>query len=324
MDYKTLGRTGVKVSSLCFGTATFAREADEETSIRMFNRCRDAGINFFDTADQYGSGAAEEILRKCIAHCRDKVILSTKVGNPVGDEINNQGLSRRHIIQAINNSLKRLGTDYIDLYFLHIFDSSTSIEETIGVLDDLRRQGKILYIGVSNWAAWQIAIGLGISEIRRLARIECIQPMYNLLKRQAEVEIFPLAKEKNIGVITYSPLAGGLLTGKYTSKDKVTQGRFLEQEIYVQRYAENTYYSIAENFVKYARNINVNPAALAVAWVMTNSEVTTPIIGARNLTQLEQALGSLKIKITPEMYQEISSLSISPPIATDRSEEKIE
>lgn len=321
MDYKTLGRTGVKVSALCFGTATFGREADEETSIRMFNKCHDAGINFFDTADQYGSGESEKILRKCIAHCREKIILSTKVGNPVGDDINDKGLSRRHIVQAIDNSLKRLGTDYIDLYFLHIYDSTTSIEETISVLDDLRRQGKILYIGVSNWAAWQIAIGLGISEAKRLAKIECIQPMYNLLKRQAEVEIFPLAKEKNIGVITYGPLAGGLLTGKYTSKDKVTQGRFLEQKIYVKRYAENNYYSIAENFVKYARDINLNPAALAVAWVMMNSAVTTPIIGARNLTQLEQVLDSLEMKITPEMYQEITSLSISPPIATDRSEE---
>ena len=266
--------------------------------------------------------SSENILGKCIAHCRDKIILSTKVGNTAGDDINDKGLSRRHIIQSINNSLKRLGTDYIDLYFLHSYDPTTSIEETISVLDDLRRQGKILYIGVRNWAAWQIAIGLGVSEVKRLARFECIQPMYNLVKRQAEVEIFPLAKEKNIGVITYSPLGIGLLTGKYTSRDKVTEGKLLENKMYAKRYADPNNYIIAKNFVKYAVDRNLNQAALAVAWVMSNPIVTAPIIGARNLTQLEQVLASLELKITPEMYHEITSLSISPPVATDRSEEK--
>jgi len=320
LDYNTLGRTGLKVSKLCFGTMTFGKEADEATSIRMFNKCRDTGINFFDTADRYGVGISEKILGKCIAHCRDKIILSTKVGNPVGDDINDKGLSRRHIIQAIDNSLKRLGTDYIDLYFLHSYDSTTSIEETLSVLDDLRRQGKILYIGVSNWAAWQIALGLGISEIKRFARFECIQPMYNLVKRQAEIEILPLAKEKDIGVITYSPLGAGLLTGKYTGKDKVTQGRILENKMYVKRYADPNNYAIAENFVKYAENHGLNPAALAVAWVMSNPVVTAPIIGARNLKQLEQTLAALEIEMTPEIRKEISALSITPPPATDRSE----
>ncbi len=322
MDYQTLGRTGLKVSKLCFGTNNFGTKADEATSISMFDKCRDAGINFFDTANRYGRGMSENILGKCIAHCRDKIILSTKVGNTAGDDINDKGLSRRHIIQSINNSLKRLGTDYIDLYFLHSYDPTTSIEETISVLDDLRRQGKILCIGVSNWAAWQIAIGLGVSEVKRLARFECIQPMYNLVKRQAEVEIFPLAKEKNIGVITYSPLGIGLLTGKYTSRDKVTEGKLLENKMYAKRYADPNNYIIAKNFVKYAVDRNLNPAALAVAWVMSNPIVTAPIIGARNLTQLEQVLASLELKITPEMYHEITSLSISPPVATDRSEEK--
>jgi len=324
MEYRTLGRTGVKVSSLCFGTMTFGREADEATSIKMFYRCRDAGINFFDTADRYGIGTSEKILAKCITEGREKIILSTKVGNPVGDDINDRGLSRRHIRSAVENSLKRLGTDYIDLYFLHSYDPKTSIEETLSALEDLQRQGKVLYVGASNWSAWQIAKAIGISELKRMLRFECIQPMYNLIKRQAEVEIFPLAREENLGVITYSPLGAGLLTGKYIKKDNLLQGRILESKLYERRYADPAYYEIAEKLVSYAKARELNPAALAVAWVMSNPVVTAPIIGARNLKQLEQTLAALEIEMSPEMRKEISALSITPPEATDRSEEKVD
>jgi len=324
MDYRTLGRTGIKVSSLCFGTMTFGKETDEETSIKMFHRCRDAGINFFDTADRYGIGTSENILGKCITECREKIILSTKVGNPIGDDVNDRGLSRRHIISAVENSLKRLGTDYIDLYFLHIYDPKTSIEETLSALEDLQRQGKVLYVGASNWSAWQIAKAIGISELKRILRFECIQPMYSLIKRQAEVEIFPLAREENLGVITYSPLGAGLLTGKYIKKDNLIQGRILESKLYERRYADPFYYKIAEKFVNYAKARGFNPSALAVAWVMSNPVVTAPIIGARNLKQLEQTLAALEIEMTPEMRKEISALSITPPEATDRSEEKVD
>lgn len=318
MDYRTLGRTGIKVSSLCFGTMTFGKEADEETSIKMFHRCRDAGINFFDTADRYGIGTSENILGKCITECREKIILSTKVGNPLGDDVNDRGLSRRHIMSAVENSLKRLGTDYIDLYFLHIYDPKTSIEETLSALEDLQRQGKVLYVGASNWSAWQITKAIGISELKRILRFECIQPMYSLIKRQAEVEIFPLAREENLGVITYSPLGAGLLTGKYIKKDNLIQGRILESKLYERRYADPVYYKIAEKFVNYAKARGFNPSALAVAWVMSNPVVTAPIIGARNLKQLEQTLAALEIEMTPEMRKEISALSITPPEATDR------
>lgn len=318
MDYRTLGRTGIKVSSLCFGTMTFGKEADEETSIKMFHRCRDAGINFFDTADRYGIGTSENILGKCITECREKIILSTKVGNPLGDDVNDRGLSRRHIMSAVENSLKRLGTDYIDLYFLHIYDPKTSIEETLSALEDLQRQGKVLYVGASNWSAWQITKAIGISELKRIFRFECIQPMYSLIKRQAEVEIFPLAREENLGVITYSPIGAGLLTGKYIKKDNLIQGRILESKLYERRYADPVYYKIAEKFVNYAKARGFNPSALAVAWVMSNPVVTAPIIGARNLKQLEQTLAALEIEMTPEMRKEISALSITPPEATDR------
>jgi len=322
MDYRILGKTGLKVSKLCFGTMTFGKEADEETSIKMFNKCREAGINFFDTADLYSFGVSETILGKCIANCRDEIVLTTKAGSPMSENINDKGLSRYHIKQSIEKSLKRLNTDHIDLYFLHIYDPDTAIEETLTVLDDLQRQGKILYLGVSNWSAWQIAKALGISERKGLARFECIQPMYSLIKRQVEVEILPLAKEENIGVISYSPLGAGMLTGKYKARE-AAKGRINENKMYANRYAEPLYYKVAENFADYAKQKNINPAALAVAWVMYNPVITAPIIGARNLDQLEQVLASLEVEINPTMYEEISSLSVSPPVATDRSEEKI-
>ena len=323
MKYNILGKTGVKISSLCCGTMTFGREADEETSKAMFRRCREAGINFFDTANVYGNGRSEEILGKCIADCRDQVIISSKVGYPMGKDISEGGLSRRHIISAVEESLKRLGTDHLDLYFLHKFDSETHTEEILYALDDLKRQGKIFYAGVSNWAAWQIAVALGISERKGLTRFECIQPMYNLVKRQAEIEILPLAESEKLGVIPYSPLGGGLLTGKYKSNKKLKEGkegRILKDNVYTLRYGEPVYYEIAERFVNYAKAHNVHPVTLAVSWVMSHPAVTAPLIGARNLEQLESSLAAADLKMTPKWREEISALSITPPPATDRSE----
>lgn len=323
MKYNILGRTGVKVSSLCCGTMTFGREADEETSKAMFRLCKEAGINFFDTANKYGNGRSEEILGNCIADCRDQVIICSKVGDPIGKDINEGGLSRRHIIFAVEESLKRLGTDHLDLYFLHKFDSDTYIEEILYALDELRRQGKILYAGVSNWAAWQIAVALGISERKGLTRFECIQPMYNLVKRQVEIEIIPLAESEKLGVITYSPLGAGLLTGKYKSNKKLKEakgGRILNDKRYTLRYSEPVYYEIAERFVNYAKKHGVHPATLAVAWVMSHPAVTASIVGARNLEQIKTSLAAADLKMTPEWREEISALSITPPPATDRSE----
>jgi aryl-alcohol dehydrogenase-like predicted oxidoreductase len=321
MDYRTLGNTGIKVSSLCFGTMSFGGIADEETSLAMFQRCRDVGINFFDCANVYNDGRAEEILGKCIADNRNEIILTTKVYGAMSDGINNRGLSRRHITMAVEDSLRRLKTDRIEFYFVHAFDPNTPIEETLLAMDDLQRQGKILYPAVSNWAAWQIAIALGISAKESLARFECIQPMYNLVKRQAEVEILPLAESENMGVISYSPLGGGLLTGKYGQATKPEHGRLIEQDNYRRRYAEDSYFKTAERFTQYALEQDIRPASLAVAWVMSNPSITAPIIGARNLEQLEPSLSALDIKLTQEQRNEISRLSITPPPATDRSEE---
>jgi len=301
---------------------SFGGDADEEMSAAMFLRCRDVGINFFDCANVYAGGRSEEILGKLIADCRDEIVLTSKVNFPTGEDINARGLSRRHIMLAVEASLRRLGTDRLDLYFVHSFDPRTPIEETLRAMDDLVHQGKVLYPAVSNWAAWQIAKALGISAREGLARFECIQPMYNLTKRQAEVEILPLAQAEQMGVISYSPLGGGLLTGKYGAARRPERGRLVENPLYMRRYGDPMYYEIAERFTAHAQERGVHPATLAIAWVMSHPAITAPIIGARNLEQLEGSLGALDVEMTPEWRAEISALSIEPPPATDRSEER--
>lgn len=320
MQYKILGNTGVKVSELCFGTMSFGGDADEETSAAMFHRCREAGINFFDCANIYAGGRSEEILGRLIAGCRDEVIITSKVYFPTGDDVNTRGATRRNIMAAVEASLKRLNTDYLDIYFIHHFDDDTPLPETLRALDDLVRQGKILYPAASNFAAWQVVKALGISAREGWSPLACLQPMYNLVKRQAEVEILPMAQAENLGVIPYSPLGGGLLTGKYGVERRPDAGRLLDNEMYRHRYSENWIYRVAEEFTNFARERGYDPASLAVAWVGSHPAVTAPIIGARNLTQLESSLKSVDIQMTPELRAEISALSPEPPPATDRSE----
>lgn len=322
MEYRILGRTGVKVSPLCLGTMTFGDGADEAESARIFNRCRDVGINFFDCANGYAKGRSEEILGGLIAPIRNDVVITSKFGFPQGEGVNDRGTSRRHIQQQIEVSLKRLNTDRIDLYFVHRFDDSTPIDETVRALDDLVHQGKILYPAVSNWAAWQIMKALGISAYEGLARFQCIQPMYNLVKRQAEVEILPLAQAEQIGVIPYSPLGGGLLTGKYSTTSKAEQGRLSKNAMYSIRYGDALNYEVAENFTDYANDKGLAPATLAVSWVMSHPAVTAAIIGARSVEQLEASLAALEVDMTPEWRAEISALSPEPPPPTDRIEER--
>ena len=322
--YRPLGRTGLQISCLGFGTMSFGAEADEATSGELYRRCRDAGVNWFDCADVYAKGRSEEILGHLFAGHRDEVILTSKVGFASGPDANARGLSRRHIRLAVEASLKRLKTDRIDLYFLHRFDERTPIEEPLRALDDLVRQGKILYPAISNAAAWQIAKALGISARQGWSRFECIQPMYNLVKRQAEVELLPLALSEQLGVIPYSPMAGGLLSGKYTTSSRPDSGRLKDNPIYAARYGRHAdYFAAAERFAQLAAGRGVHPAALAVAWVMSHPAVTAPIIGARNVAQLEHSLAALDIKMTPELRAEISCLTPEPPLATDRDEERL-
>jgi aryl-alcohol dehydrogenase-like predicted oxidoreductase len=323
MEYKFLGNTGVQVSALCFGTMSFGGDADEETSATMFHRCREAGINFFDCANVYQEGRAEEILGRLIAGCRDELIITSKVYFPMGEERNARGASRRHIMAAVEASLRRLNTDRLDLYFIHRFDQNTPLEETLRALNDLVGQGKILYPAASNFAAWQVAKALGISAKEGWARFECLQPMYNLVKRQVEVEILPMAQSEHLGVIPYGPLGGGLLTGKYGANRRPDSGRLVEDELYQTRYGEEWVYVAAERFASFARERGYEPASLAVAWVAGHPAVTAPIIGARNVSQLEGSLKAIDIQMTPELRAEISALSPEPPPPTDRSEERM-
>ncbi len=321
MEYRNLGRAGVKVSPLCFGTMSFGDIADEAESARMFHRCRERGINFFDCANTYAGGRSEEILGGLIADCRDDIVLTSKAVSRTGADVNAGGASRRHIQIAVEDSLRRLKTDRIDVYFLHHYDADTPIEESLRALDDLVRAGKILYPAVSNWAAWQVMKAQGIARDQGLARIECLQPMYNLVKRQAEVEILPMAAAERIGVIPYSPLGGGMLTGKYAAADQPAEGRFLVNQMYVKRYDRDDYRQTASDFASHARERGVDPATLAVAWVMAHPAVTAPIIGARNLDQLEASLAALDVAMTADWHAEIAALSPTPPPAHDRLDE---
>lgn len=321
MDLRYLGGTGVKVSPLAFGTMSFGGDADVETSAALYRRAREAGINFFDCANVYEKGRSEEILGRLIAGERNDVVLTTKAYFPTGPDANARGATRRHLFQAIEASLERLGTDRIDVYFVHRFDDHTPIEETLRALDDLVRAGRVLYMGASNFAAWQVAKALGISAARGWNRFEVIQPMYNLIKRQAEVELLPMAMSEGLGVTPYSPLGGGLLTGKYGVGRAPESGRIVENRMYATRYGGDHVREETERFVGFARARGWNPVALAVAWVAAHPGVTAPILGARNVEQLEAALASLEIPMTPDLRAEVSALTSTPPPATDRSEE---
>jgi len=322
MKYKNLGSTGIKISELCFGTMSFGAEADEKTSAEMFAFCREKGLNMFDCADLYAKGRSEEILGKLIKDCREEVIISSKVYFPTGPDVNAMGANRRHIMYAVEASLRRLASDRIDVYFIHRFDDITPLEETLRALDDLVHQGKILYIGLSNFAAWQVEKTIGLTALLGLAPVACIQPMYNLVKRQAEVEILPMAEAEKLGVLTYSPLAAGLLSGKYGKDKRPPSGRLVENKIYQVRYGEDWVFEVAEKFNEFARSHGYNPVSLAIAWVGSHPAVTAPIIGARNVAQLKEAIAATEIEMTEELRREISGLSPEPPPATDRSEEK--
>ena len=321
MELTWLGRTGVQVSRLCFGTMSFGGDADESAAAEMYAACREAGINFFDCADVYNGGRAEEILGRLIAGERDSLIVTSKCAVPMGEDVNARGGNRRHILSAVEASLRRLKTDRLDLLFMHRWDPNTPLEETLRALEDLVRDGKVLYLGASNYAAWQIAQALGIAARRGWSRLDVIQPMYNLVKRQAEVELLPLARAEGLGVITYSPVGGGLLSGKYAPGVKPEVGRVATNPEYVGRYSEAWVYETAAAFTGLAQERGCHPVSLAVAWVAAHPAVTCPIIGARSLEQLRPSLDALSVEMTPALRAEISDLSRAPPPATDRLEE---
>jgi aryl-alcohol dehydrogenase-like predicted oxidoreductase len=322
MTYKFMGKTGIKVSAIAYGTMSFGGDADEAMSKALFAACRDAGVNHFDCADLYAGGRAEEILGRLIKDCREEVVITSKAYFATSPDVNAMGASRRHIRYAVEASLRRLGTDRIDIYYVHRFDDRTGLEETLRALHDLVRTGKVVYLGASNFAAWQVAKALGISAREGLAPFACIQPMYNLVKRQAESEILPMALSEGLGVFPYSPLGGGLLSGKYGPGVKPETGRLVGHKIYATRYGEALNYEVAGRFTAFARERGLDPAGLAVAWVASHPAVTAPLVGARSLAQLAPLLAAADIPMTPELRAEIAALSPEPAPATDRSEER--
>jgi len=319
MKTKHLGRSGVSVSELCFGTMSFGGDADEATSAAMYKAVRDAGINFFDTANEYSKGKSEEILGKLMKGHRDDLVVTTKVFNPIRDDVNARGGSRRHIAQAVELCLRRLQTDRIDVLFMHRFDPVTPIEETMRALEDLVRAGKVIYPAVSNWSAWQTQRAVDLQERQGWSRLQLVQPMYNLVKRQAEVEILPMAEANGIGVIPYSPAAAGLLSGKYLSGSN--SGRLKSNKMYEARYGDEWMIEVAEKYVAFCKQRGLHPVSTAIAWVGAHPAVTAPIVGARNLEQLKDSLAAVNVRMTPELRAEIADLSRTPAPATDRTEE---
>jgi len=302
-------------SRLCFGTMQFGAGASETDSAEMYQDCRAAGVNFFDTAYVYTDGKSEQILGRLIAKERDQIILVTKAG-AVG------GSSAQTIRTQLETSLARLNQDYTDIFFLHRFDDDTPLEDTFGELHRLKQDGKFFHLGVSNFSAWQVMKAQGLARQHGFPLIELLQPMYNLVKRQAEVELLPMALAEDIGVISYSPLGGGLLTGKYSAGDTPSDGRLSWDDKYAARYGQAWMHEAAGKLKAIASEAGLNPLSLAVAWVARHKAITAPIISARNRDQLAPSLLAADLQMDDAVYQALCQLARTPPPATDRLEEQ--
>jgi aryl-alcohol dehydrogenase-like predicted oxidoreductase len=316
-----LGKTGVKVSRIALGTMSFGGDADEATAAVIWRAARDAGVNLIDTADVYNDGRSEEIVGRLMRGERDQIVLATKAHFAMGAGPNDRGSSRYHLVRAVEASLRRLNTDRIDLFYLHRFDDVADLGESLRALEDLVRAGKIVYPACSNFAAWQVAHGLGLQSLHGWAPLVAIQPMYNLVKRQVEVEILPMAQSLGVAVIPYSPTGGGLLTGKYGADRKPERGRLLEVNMYKARYADPSFLAIADRFNALAAELGHAPTTLSVAWVAAHPAVTSVLIGGRNMEQLAPALAAGELVLDDETRAKITALSVDPPPATDRNEE---
>ncbi|MCQ6561788.1 aldo/keto reductase [Paenibacillus mendelii] len=321
MQYRRWGRTGLKVSEVSLGTMAFGRWIDEETSLRVIDTALDAGINVIDTADIYGkgmdvgdpnqTGESEAIIGRALKGKRDKVVLATKVQARVGTGINDAGLSRYHIYRALDNSLRRLQTDYIDIYQVHGFDAGTPLEETLGALDDLVKQGKIRYIGCSNYAAWQLAKAHGISAVHGWNRFEGVQPEYSLITRGIERELVPLAQSDQIGIIAYSPLGRGILTGKYRqgeappNESRLAAGE-KRLELLLQ---DNPAYALVDAIRPLAERRGWTLAQFSLAWVLSHAYISSAILGVSRPEQIQDSLQYADQRLTSEELEEIDNVS---------------
>jgi len=319
MRMRNLGRSGLIVSELCFGTMTFGENqwklggVDQKMANDMVARAIDAGINFFDTADVYSGGQAEEMLGQAIRGRREELVIATKVRGRMGPGPNDTGLSRKHIMTAIDQSLRRLGTDYVDLYQVHGWDARTPLEETLDALDVVVRSGKARYIGVSNYAAWQMALALGYSDARRQARFLSAQMHYSLLCRDIEEEVVPLLRDQGVGLLVWSPLSGGFLAGKYRRDEEPGAGtRFGDRGTWFPPFDRELGFKVVEKLREMAPKYNATPAQLALAWLLAKPWVTSVIIGARKPGQLDDNLGAVAVNLTAEDLAALDAMTAAP------------
>lgn len=321
MKTKNLGRTGLKVTELCLGTMTFGNQSDKKTSFQILDKAYESGINFIDTADAYPlgkdyqtAGLTESIIGEWLKGRRDDFVLASKCFAPTGPRPNDMGMSRKHIMRAIDMSLKRLGTDYLDLYQIHFFDPNVPIEEMMSAFDDLVHDGKIRYVGVSNWKAWQVAKANGIAEKKDFARVASVQPRYNLLFRMIEDELVPMAIDEGVGIISYNPLAGGMLTGRYSKNDRPQEGtRFTlgnnAGNIYQERYWQTATFDVVNEYVAWCNEQKLDPVSVAVRWVTQQPGITSAIIGASKVEQMKGSLSSAEMgDLTTEQLKWLDDL----------------
>ena len=311
MEYGRLGDTGLMVSELCLGCMTFGREADEEASKGLVARFLEAGGNFIDTADVYSKGISEEITGRAIKGVRDDVVLATKVFFPMGEGPNDTGLSRKHITQGCEDSLRRLGTDYVDLYQVHCWDSATPLKETLSALTDLVRSGKVRYIGVSNFTGWQLMRSLAVSESHGFERFVCLQPQYSLVERNIEREVLPVCEEEGLGVIPWSPLGGGFLSGKYRRGEEPPRGSRISEAVesmeeYWDRRATKRNWATIDVVGRISEETGKSYAQISLNWLLRQEGVTAPIIGARTIEQLEDNLGASGWELDEQQVDELS------------------
>jgi aryl-alcohol dehydrogenase (NADP+) len=320
MEHTRLGRTGLQVSRLCLGTMTFGLQCDEATAGAILDRAAEGGIDFLDTSDAYPLGGdlstrgiTEDILGRWLQGKRDRFIVATKCFAPTGPAPFDGGNSRKHIMAAVDASLRRLQTDYIDLYQLHGYDGATPIEETLGALDDLVHQGKVRYTGCSNFLTYQLVRAIGRSETLRLTRFDSVQPRYNLLFRQIEREMLPFCLEEGVGVIPYNPIAGGLLSGKHARTAPPPEGtRFTlgnAASNYQDRYWHDREFDTVDELRQLAKEAGVNLVTLSVAWVLANRAVTAPIIGASSPGQLDASLAAAELVLDDDLKGRLDDLT---------------
>ncbi len=313
MEYRRLGKSGLKVSEICLGTMTFGHGADETEANRMVHLACDAGVNFFDTANSYGDGESEVLLGKALKGRRRDAVVATKFFNPMGTGPNDSGMSRLHIMQAIDDSLKRLQMDYVDIYYIHHVDTQTPLEEMLRALDDLVQQGKVRYTACSNYQAWRLSEALWISDVNDWTQFACYQPQYSLVVRDIEQELVPLCEHKGLGIVVWSPLAGGFLSGKYKPGERTHDGtRSEEGWAYPQRYFADNADETLQTLFDVSAELERSPAQVALRWVLEQRAITSVIVGARHIGHLRDNLKAAGWRLHRDAEQKLNDVSHLP------------